>query len=76
MSSAPYLAKSAIISLSHSLSLEVVAEGVETEDQVKYLIEHGCDSIQGYYFSRPLPAKIVSGLLPRVAGVSELNKTA
>ena len=56
---------SAIISMSHSLNLEVVAEGVETEEQAKFLIEHNCDSIQGFYFSRPLPAKVISGLLHR-----------
>ena len=66
---------SAIIAMSHSLNLEVVAEGVETEDQARYLIEHGCDSIQGYYFSRPLPSKVISGLLPRGKLQTSLGRT-
>ncbi|MDJ0808342.1 MAG: EAL domain-containing protein, partial [Gammaproteobacteria bacterium] len=46
----------ATISLAHNLGLKVVAEGVETEAQVEFLIAHHCDYLQGYYFSRPLPA--------------------
>jgi EAL domain-containing protein (putative c-di-GMP-specific phosphodiesterase class I) len=46
---------SAIIALAHNLRLEVIAEGVETEAQLSYLRERGCDQIQGFYFSRPLP---------------------
>ena len=45
----------AIIGMAHSLKLEVIAEGVETEAQLTYLRRHRCDQIQGYYFSRPLP---------------------
>ncbi|MBZ2207054.1 EAL domain-containing protein [Massilia soli] len=46
----------AIINMAHSMKLEVVAEGVETEAQLSYLRRHGCDEMQGYYFSRPVPA--------------------
>jgi diguanylate cyclase (GGDEF)-like protein/PAS domain S-box-containing protein len=46
----------AVIAMAVSLKLEVIAEGVETEAQLRYLIAHGCHAIQGYYFSRPLPA--------------------
>lgn len=43
------------ISLGHKLGLEVVAEGVETEAQMRFLQAHDCDLIQGYYFGRPMP---------------------
>jgi diguanylate cyclase (GGDEF)-like protein/PAS domain S-box-containing protein len=46
-----------IISLAHSLRLQVIAEGVETEQQLAYLRQHGCDQIQGYFFSRPITAE-------------------
>lgn len=46
----------AVIAMGHSLNLRVVAEGVETEEQLDYLRRHGCDEIQGYYFSRPVSA--------------------
>ena len=45
-----------IINLAHNLKLSVIAEGVETEEQLDYLRSHGCDEMQGYYVSRPLPA--------------------
>ena len=43
-----------IISLGHSINAEIIAEGVETKEQYKYLKKQGCDIIQGYYFSKPL----------------------
>ncbi len=55
----------AIIAMAHSLELKVIAEGVETKQQLKFLLEHGCDEIQGYLFSRPLPAEDASKLLKR-----------
>jgi EAL domain-containing protein (putative c-di-GMP-specific phosphodiesterase class I) len=53
----------AIIAMAHSLKLKVVAEGVESAEQLAYLAEHGCDLIQGYYFSRPVPADMMTQLL-------------
>ena len=47
----------AIITMSHALGMKVVAEGVETNAQVEYLKAVGCDYIQGYYYSKPLPLK-------------------
>jgi len=44
----------AIIAMAHSLKLDVVAEGVETEEQLQFLGAHGCDQYQGYLFSRPI----------------------
>lgn len=46
----------AIIGLSRGLNLAVVAEGAEVIEQVEFLREHGCDLVQGFYYSRPLPA--------------------
>ncbi|MFO1424039.1 MAG: PAS domain S-box protein [Candidatus Competibacteraceae bacterium] len=46
-----------IVALGHHLDLAVVAEGVETEDQRRFLLEQGCDLAQGYLFDRPLPAE-------------------
>ena len=45
------------IVLAHNFGLKVIAEGVETEEHQKYLTEHGCDELQGYLFSRPLPVE-------------------
>jgi CheY-like chemotaxis protein len=60
-----------IISLSQSLQLKVIAEGVETEEQLGYLRRHRCDEIQGYYFSRPLPAHEFEKMLVTGAGLQQ-----
>ncbi|MDP3175299.1 MAG: EAL domain-containing protein, partial [Phenylobacterium sp.] len=44
-----------VITLGHSLRQEVIAEGVETHAQLQYLREQGCDMVQGYLFSPPVP---------------------
>ena len=55
----------AIISLGHHLNLMVLAEGVETAEQLQLLRDSGCDYIQGYYYSQPLPAENVLPALRR-----------
>ena len=44
-----------LLSLSKQLNMKVIAEGVESKDQADFLKENGCDAIQGYYYSKPLP---------------------
>lgn len=56
---------SAIIALAKSLSLEVVAEGVENQQQLDFLRHHGCDTVQGYLFSKPLPPEQFSQFMLR-----------
>ena len=55
----------AVITMAHSLDLEVVAEGVETEAQLEFLTRQGCDKLQGYLFSRPHPIEKIE---PYLAG--------
>ena len=54
---------SAVISLGQKLNLRVIAEGVETAEQVEFLRANNCDEIQGYYFSRPVSSESIAGLL-------------
>lgn len=53
----------AIIKMAHNLNLDVVAEGVETEEELNLLKEHECDKIQGFLFSRPIPSDSVDNIL-------------
>ena len=47
-----------IISMAHNLGLEVIAEGVEDKQQLRFLQLHNCDFVQGYFFSRPISAEV------------------
>ncbi|HRE18639.1 MAG TPA: EAL domain-containing protein, partial [Rhodocyclaceae bacterium] len=51
---------SAIVVMGHALALNVLAEGVETAAQRAFLVSIGCDELQGYQFSKPLPAEAVA----------------
>ena len=57
----------AIIAMGHSMDIEVIAEGIETEEQLNFLIAQGCDHFQGYYFSRPVPVAEIELLLKKNA---------
>jgi EAL domain-containing protein (putative c-di-GMP-specific phosphodiesterase class I) len=58
----------AIIGLGHSLGMELVAEGVETEEQLNAVREQGCNEVQGFYFSPPMPPTAVQLLLETTGG--------
>ncbi len=65
---------SAVISLGQKLNLRVIAEGVETDEQVAFLRQNNCDEMQGYHFSKPVPPPEVEKLLRGMtneAGVRE-----
>jgi EAL domain-containing protein (putative c-di-GMP-specific phosphodiesterase class I) len=57
----------AIISLAHGMNLSVLAEGVETEEQLALLRGQGCDEVQGHYFGRPMPGEEFKQLLSRTS---------
>jgi EAL domain-containing protein (putative c-di-GMP-specific phosphodiesterase class I) len=62
----------AVISMARSLKLRVVAEGVETREQLAFLQDHQCDEAQGYYFSRPVPPEEFARLL--ATGIPKTNR--
>jgi EAL domain-containing protein (putative c-di-GMP-specific phosphodiesterase class I) len=62
-----------MIALAHSVGHSVVAEGVETSDQAAFLARHGCDELQGYLYSRPVPAEQLTMMLPRLSVTSPLQ---
>ncbi|MEX2198964.1 MAG: PAS domain S-box protein [Burkholderiales bacterium] len=55
----------AVINMAQNLRFTVIAEGVETQEQVAFLRQHGCDQAQGYFFGRPVSAEQTAKLLPR-----------
>jgi len=53
----------AVIAMAHSMNLKVIAEGVETEEQFNFLSNHGCEVIQGFLISKPVPTDEFEKLL-------------
>ena len=64
----------AVIAMAAGLKLEVIAEGVETPEQVAFLRRQGCHLMQGYHFSRPVPAEEFEKLLQAKAGAPRLSQ--
>jgi EAL domain-containing protein (putative c-di-GMP-specific phosphodiesterase class I) len=58
----------AVISLGRQLHMRVIAEGVETDEQIAFLRENNCDEMQGYHFSRPVPPQELEALLRSCGG--------
>ena len=65
---------SAVIAMAHSLELSVVAEGVETEEQLRFLSNHNCDQLQGFLLSRPLPPEAFQAFLAQVSDPEAMAK--
>ena len=66
----------AIVSMAHVLGMSVVAEGVETLEELQILADMGCDEVQGYYISRPLPATDAARLLRGGSLLPALQRSA
>jgi diguanylate cyclase (GGDEF)-like protein/PAS domain S-box-containing protein len=58
----------AVIGLGHGLEMSIVAEGVETQEQLGFLSEQGCDAVQGYFIGKPLPIGQYAAMVGRAAG--------
>jgi diguanylate cyclase (GGDEF)-like protein/PAS domain S-box-containing protein len=63
-----------IISMAHNLSMNVIAEGVETEAQLNYLINNGCNEVQGFYFCEPKSSSVISGMLMKNCHIMPAGK--
>jgi EAL domain-containing protein (putative c-di-GMP-specific phosphodiesterase class I) len=60
-----------VIGLGHGLEMSIVAEGVETEEQLVFLADQGCDDVQGYLIGKPLPIGQYGGLVGRGGNTME-----
>jgi len=65
---------SAIIAMSHSLGIRVVAEGVETEEQLRFLQDLQCDEIQGHLVGKPVPREEANDVLTQFSGIQRKIK--
>ena len=65
----------AVINLGHGLEMSIVAEGVETVDQLAFLAKEGCDGVQGYLLGKPLPIGKYAGLIGRTEVLELALKT-
>lgn len=65
---------SATIAMAKGLNMHVIAEGVETQQQAQYLVQHGCDFLQGYGFAHPMPAEALETWLIKHAQHKGLSK--
>ncbi|MEB3341115.1 EAL domain-containing protein [Okeania sp.] len=63
---------SAIISMAHKLNMRVIAEGVETEEELSFLVQNQCDELQGYVFNRPLPLVEFASLAESLANCPQM----
>jgi diguanylate cyclase (GGDEF)-like protein len=64
----------AVIGLGHGLDISIVAEGVETQAQLDFLVEEGCDVVQGYFIGRPVPIAQCAALVGRDAPAAEPSR--
>ena len=65
----------AVIDLGHALEMSIVAEGVETQEQLGFLAEEGCDAVQGFFIGKPLPILQYATLVGRSNGMEPTRKT-
>ena len=63
----------AVISLGQKLNLRVIAEGVETAEQLAFLRDNNCDEIQGYYFSKPVTSEAIEDLIRNPAQMAAVS---
>ena len=68
-SDADYMLVKLILDIARHLKLKVVAEGVEHERQLELLKDAGCDLVQGYYFSKPVPPEEFKALIEKEKGI-------
>jgi EAL domain-containing protein (putative c-di-GMP-specific phosphodiesterase class I) len=59
-----------VIAMAHALGMEVVAEGVETEEQLREVADMDCDNAQGFFFARPLRSEMMGRLLAKAASAT------